>query len=206
MHIIEKYFLTLLPLQREQFSQLGPLYHYWNNRINLISRKDIDNLYLHHVLHSLSIARFIHFKPGAIIIDAGTGGGFPGIPLAIINPNVNFILVDSIAKKIKAVESVIREIGLMNCEVRNLRLEQLPDKGDFVVSRAVGVIPKLYGWTKKNIIPGGNHEIKNGLLALKGGNLEKELKFKDRDVIVIELKEYFKEVYFNDKKLVYIPR
>jgi len=206
MHIIEKYFLTLSPLQKEQFLQLGPLYHYWNNRINLISRKDIDNLYFHHVLHSLSIAKFINFKPGATIIDAGTGGGFPGIPLAILNPLVNFILVDSISKKIRVVEAIIHEIGLVNCKVRNLRLEQLPDKSDFVVCRAVAEIPKLFGWVKKNIIPGGTHELRNGLLALKGGNLEKELKYIDSGVIIFDLKEHFKEGFFDDKKLVYIPR
>jgi 16S rRNA (guanine527-N7)-methyltransferase len=206
MHIIEKYFLTLLPLQSEQFSQLGPLYNYWNNRINLISRKDIDNLYLHHVLHSLSIAKFINFKPEATVIDAGTGGGFPGIPLAILHPHVNFILVDSIEKKIRVVDAIIHEIGLMNCVVRNLRLEKLPDKCDFVVCRAVAELPKLFCWINKNIIPGGTHKLKNGLLALKGGNLEKEIKSVDSGVIVFDLKEYFNEAFFDDKKLVYIPR
>src|SRR3989304_3408053 len=175
MQNLEKYFGPLSTRQSERFLQLGPLYNYWNERINIISRKDIGNLYLHHILHSLSIAKTIRFIPGTVVIDAGTGGGFPGIPLAVFFPDVHFILVDSITKKIRIVETVIRETGLDNCEIRNVRLEDLNDKADFVVCRAVAEIPILFGWVKKNIIPGGVNTLKNGLFALKGGNLEEEI-------------------------------
>ena len=141
MQIIQKYFPFLTPLQVKQFSELGPLYELWNQRINVISRKDIENLYEHHVLHSLAIAGIISFKPGTRIIDAGTGGGFPGIPLAILFPDSQFILVDSIAKKIKVTDAIIRETGLLNCTAKNLRLEDLRDKADFVVCRAVTGYP-----------------------------------------------------------------
>jgi 16S rRNA (guanine527-N7)-methyltransferase len=185
---------------------LEPLYHYWNQRINVISRKDIDHLYLRHVLHSLSIARIITFNTGSVIIDAGTGGGFPGIPLAIMFPDVHFVLVDSIAKKIRVVEAVIRETGLENCVAMNIRLEELTKKADFVVCRAVTTIPRLFGWVKKNIIGGGNHTLKNGLLALKGGNLDAELKPVEPELQVFDLKDIFGEAFFETKKLVYIPR
>ena len=185
--------------------QLGPLYALWNQRINVISRKDIDHLYLHHVLHSLSVARIIQFKAGSVIIDAGTGGGFPGIPLAILFPEVQFVLVDSIAKKIRVVETIIRETGLDNCVAINTRLEALTNQADFVVCRAVTEIPRLFGWVRKNIIPGGRHELKNGLLALKGGDLESELRTLVKDVHVFNLKDYFEEEYFETKKLVYLP-
>ncbi|MBN1790381.1 MAG: 16S rRNA (guanine(527)-N(7))-methyltransferase RsmG [Bacteroidales bacterium] len=206
MQNIEKYFPTLTSRQTEQFSQLGPLYHYWNQQINVISRKDMDHLYLHHILHSLSIARIIRFKPGSVIMDAGTGGGFPGIPLAILFPDVHFILVDSIAKKIRVVDTLLREVKLTNCETRNLRLEALKENVDFVVCRAVTDIPKLFGWAKRNIMPGGNHVLKNGLLALKGGDLREELKPMGTGVKVYNLGEYFFEPYFETKKLVYVPR
>jgi 16S rRNA (guanine527-N7)-methyltransferase len=205
MQNLEKYFGPLSNRQSELFIQLGSLYNYWNERINIISRKDIGNLYLHHILHSLSIAKAIRFIPGTIVIDAGTGGGFPGIPLAILFPDVHFILVDSIAKKIRVVETVIRETGLNNCEVRNLRMEDTNDKADFVVCRAVAEIPVLFGWVKKNIIPGGKNTLKNGLLALKGGNLEDEIKPMGPGVIVYNLGAYFSEVFFETKKLVYVP-
>jgi 16S rRNA (guanine527-N7)-methyltransferase len=206
MQIIEKYFTPLSLQQTEQFALLGPLYNFWNQQINVISRKDIQNLYLHHVLHSLSVGRIIQFKPRSVILDAGTGGGFPGIPLAILFPEAHFILVDSIAKKIRIVETIIREIGLHNCEARNGRLEILTDQCDFVVCRAVTEIPKLFSWVKKNIMPGGNHVLKNGLLALKGGNLEAELRSMRTGVKVFNLGELFEEEFFETKKLVHVPK
>jgi 16S rRNA (guanine527-N7)-methyltransferase len=205
MQIIQKYFTLLSAQQTDQFLHLGPLYSFWNSRINVISRKDIENLYLHHVLHSLGMARVIRFNTGSVVIDAGTGGGFPGIPLAILYPEVHFILVDSIAKKIRVVEAVIHEIGLKNCETRNLRLEELEDKADFVVCRAVTEIPKLYGWIKKNIVSGGTNNPENGLLALKGGELSDELKPMGSGVKVFNLSDYFSEAFFETKKLVYVP-
>jgi 16S rRNA (guanine527-N7)-methyltransferase len=205
MQTITKYFAHLTIRQARQFNQLGPLYHFWNERINVISRKDIINLYLHHVLHSLSIARIVQFEPGTAIIDAGTGGGFPGIPLAILFPEVRFTLVDSVAKKIRVVETITGEIGLDNCSIRNVRLEELSDKADFVVCRAVAEIPKLYCWVKKNIIPGGSHGLKNGLLALKGGDLDTELKSMGNNVQIFNLKDFFQEDFFETKKLVHVP-
>jgi 16S rRNA (guanine527-N7)-methyltransferase len=204
MQIVQKYFPALTPQQVEQYSQLQSLYTYWNERINVISRKDIENLYLHHVLHSMAISRIISFRTGTVVMDAGTGGGFPGIPLAILFPDVHFILVDSIAKKVRVVESIIREIRIGNAEVRNIRLEGLHENSDFVVCRAVADIPVLYGWIKTNIVPGGFNDLPNGLLALKGGELDKELRVMKQEVKVYPLNEYFSETYFETKKLVYV--
>jgi 16S rRNA (guanine527-N7)-methyltransferase len=206
MQIIEKYFPDLTSEQMEQYSQLGPLYNFWNERINVISRKDIVNLYEHHVLHSLSFSRIISFLPGTTIIDAGTGGGFPGIPLAILYPEAHFILTDSITKKTRVAETISREIGLTNCEIRNIRLEEMKVKADFVLCRAVTTIPKLFSWVKKNIIPGGIHGLPNGLLALKGGELDEELSPIGSCAEVYNLSDYFTERYFETKKLVYVPR
>jgi 16S rRNA (guanine527-N7)-methyltransferase len=205
MQTLAKYFPQLTPRQTEQFSRLGALYALWNQRINVISRKDIENLYLHHVLHSLSIARIISFKNGTTIIDAGTGGGFPGIPLAILFPEVQFTLVDSIAKKIRVVEAIRSEIGLANVDARNLRLEELTTQADFVVCRAVAEIATLFGWVRKNIRTAGFNTLGNGLLALKGGDLHAELN-DIKNTRVFNLSDYFAEPFFETKKLVYLPR
>lgn len=203
IHLIEKYFPKLTAIQTDQFSRLFPLYSEWNQRINVISRKDIEHLYLHHILHSLSIAQIIQFKPSTQIIDAGTGGGFPGVPLAIMFPECHFILNDSIRKKIHVVQEIVRQTGIKNCETRNVRMEELKEKADFVVSRAVTEVPKLIAWIGKNIKPGGNNVLKNGLLVLKGGELADELK--TLNYKIYNLNEYFDEPFFETKKLVHIP-
>ncbi len=205
MQTIAQYFPQLTPRQTEQFSRLGELYALWNQRINVISRKDIENLYLHHVLHSLSIARIIRFTAGTTIIDAGTGGGFPGIPLAILFPEVQFTLVDSIAKKIRVVDAIRSDIELANVEARNQRVEELTTQADFVVCRAVAEIATLFGWVKKNIRAGGINTLENGLLALKGGDLTAELNA-IKNARVFNLSNYFTEPFFETKKLVFITR
>jgi 16S rRNA (guanine527-N7)-methyltransferase len=205
MDLLQKYFPSLSSRQIAQFAQLGPLYESWNRRINVISRKDIDRLYLRHVLHSLAIARVIQFRAGSVILDAGTGGGFPGIPLAIMFPEAQFVLADSIAKKIRVVENIILETGLKNCTAINGRVEEISRSADFVVCRAVAEIPRLYNWIRKDLLPGGQHELGNGLLALKGGDLEAELKPMGNRVKVFDLKDFFEESFFETKKLVYVP-
>lgn len=201
--VIGKYF-RLSEIQASRFAQLEPLYKEWNEKINVISRKDIENLYVHHVLHSLAIAKIISFLPGTIVIDAGTGGGFPGIPLAILFPEARFILTDSIRKKIRVVEAITAELGLDNCEPRNIRLEELKDKGDFVVCRAVTELPVLLKWTEKNIVPGGRHSLENGLLALKGGELSDEVSKIKKEVVTYNLSDHFSEDFFQTKRLVHI--
>jgi len=205
MQVIEKYFPSLSAVQKEQFNLLREVYAYWNARINVISRKDTGNLYTHHVLHSLSVARVITFRPGTVILDAGTGGGFPGIPLAVYFPQVKFILADSIAKKMKVVEAVISELKLQNCQPVTGRIEEPGKQVDFVVVRAVNDLATLLKWTRNRIIPGGHHTLKNGLLALKGGELESELKAVTRAASVFNLNDYFSEPFFETKKLVHIP-
>jgi len=165
----------------------------------------MENLYLHHVLHSLAIAKIIPLNRGTIVLDAGTGGGFPGIPLSIYFPEVKFILADSIAKKIKVVDAVIKSLGLTNCETRTERVEKLSDRVDFVTVRAVTSIATLVKWTSKNIIPGGTHDLKNGLIALKGGELEDELGPLKATATVFHLGDFFTETFFETKKLVHIP-
>jgi 16S rRNA (guanine527-N7)-methyltransferase len=206
MQVIEKYFPSLSPVQKEQIQALQPVYAYWNARINVISRKDMENLYIHHVLHSLSIAKIIAFKSGAVILDAGTGGGFPGIPLAVYFPQVKFILADSVAKKMKVVEALIRELKLDNCLPINERIEKLNKKVDFVVARAVTDLSTLLKWTGRNIVPGGSHTLKNGLLALKGGELNKELNTISAAATLFNLSDYFSEPFFETKKLVHVVR
>ena len=202
--IIKHYFPSITEHQQDQFEQLFPLYTEWNEMINVISRKDIDNLMLHHVLHSLAIAKFIEFKPGTEVLDVGTGGGFPGIPLAILFPEVNFHLVDSIGKKIKVVQGVADSLGLKNITATHGRAEDVDGEFEFIVSRAVTRLLPFYGWVKKKISPNSYHDLKNGLLCLKGGDLMEELKELERKHKVFHLSKHFKEEFFETKKLVHV--
>lgn len=203
MEVIEKYFTSLSENQKESFKQLGPLYRIWNDKINVISRKDIDQLYLRHVLHSLSIAKYIAFNPGQNVLDVGTGGGFPGIPLAILFPETKFTLVDSIQKKIKVVEAVIDSLDLKNAEAKQIRAENISGKYDFVVCRAVASLPKLIQWTKKIIVTSPDENCAFGLIALKGGDLSSELDPRYRSC-TIEIQRYFEEDFFQTKKIVHV--
>jgi len=201
---IKTYFPALTALQKEQFDALEGLYADWNEKINVISRKDIGNLALHHILHSLSIARYISFVPGTRIIDVGTGGGFPGIPLAIFFPDVNFLLVDSIGKKIRVAGAVAKEIGLSNVEVIHTRVEDEKRKFHFIVSRAVMPLPDLIRVTRKNIATEQINALPNGIICLKGGDLTAELQPYRRMADEILLSKYFSEPFFQTKKLVYV--
>ena len=203
MEIILKYFPDLLEKQIKQFSQLQELYNEWNFQINVISRKDMGNLYLNHVLHSLAIAKVISFSDGTKVLDVGTGGGFPGIPLAILFPNVDFLLVDSIGKKIKVVNEVANSIGLKNLRAEHKRAEQVNGQFDFVVSRAVTRIKIFQQWVKKRISTKQNNTIFNGIIYLKGGDLIEELKG-IKNVDVYEISDFFEEDFFETKKVVYI--
>ena len=203
--IIEKYFPHLTPEQQRQFDMLGSLYTEWNERINVISRRDIEQLYEHHVLHSLGIARYITFRPGTRILDVGTGGGFPGIPLAILFPECQFLLINSIGKKIKVATAVATPLGVSNVKLlqENARLER--GKFDFVVSRAVMAAPELVQIVQKNVAREQRNALPNGLLCLKGGELAEELKPFHRKAQVWNLSEEFEEEFFETKKVVYIP-
>lgn len=205
MQIIEKYFPELTDNQRNQFDQLLELYTEWNEKVNVVSRKDIHNIYERHVLHSLGIAKNFQFKAGSKILDVGTGGGFPGIPLAIMFPESNFHLVDSIAKKITVVNGVSESLGLTNITAEQIRAEKIKDEYDFVVSRAVTRIDVLFRWIRDIISHNHNHEFKNGLICLKGGDLKEEFaKFK-RHYRFYDLSELFEEEFFETKKVVYVP-
>ncbi|MHA7830420.1 MAG: 16S rRNA (guanine(527)-N(7))-methyltransferase RsmG [Flagellimonas sp.] len=203
--LVFKYFTTLNYEQREQFARLDALYKDWNQKINVVSRKDIDELYLRHVLHSMGIAKIQAFNEGAHILDVGTGGGFPGIPLAILFPNVNFTLVDAIGKKIKVVNEVVEGLGLENVKTHHSRVEDIPGQFDFIVSRAVAAMPTFVHWTKGKIKKDSAHHRKNGILYLKGGDLTEELKGYET-VQVFDLNEYFEEDFFETKKVVYLPQ
>lgn len=204
MDIILKYFADITNSQREQFEALGALYREWNSKINVISRKDIDNLYVNHILHSLAIAKFVGFNDGAKIIDIGTGGGLPGIPLAIFFPNVEFLLVDRIRKKVSVAENIAFEIGLANVECRQADIAEIRQTADFVVSRAVMELPKLVSAIRKNVAKESHHSIPNGLICLKGGNLDEETKLVKRKVILQNISDYFEEPFFETKKIVYV--
>ena len=201
---IFEYFPNLSENQKEQFEKLEELYKDWNQKINVVSRKDIDELYLRHVLHSLGIAKFITFNEGSKILDVGTGGGFPGIPLAILFPEAHFTLVDSIGKKIKVVDEVVEGLQLANVKTINARVEEIPGQFDFIVSRAVAAMPTFVHWVKGKIKKESTHSIRNGILYLKGGDLLEELKdYKTAEVY--KLTDYFKEDFFETKKMVYLP-
>ena len=203
--LIKKYFPEITEQQEAQFDKLLPLYTEWNEKINVISRKDIENLMLHHVLHSLAIAKFLPFRPGTEVLDVGTGGGFPGIPLAILFPEVQFLLVDSIGKKIKVVEGVAEALGLSNVQARHMRAEDVDQDFEFIVSRAVTRLTPFYYWVKNKISPNHFHTQRNGLLLLKGGELTEEIAELGKKVKVTDLTTYFKEDFFDTKKLVYVP-
>lgn len=199
------YFPGLSEKQKEQLKALYPLYVDWNAKINVISRKDIDNLYLHHVLHSLGIVKMLRFTEGSSVMDLGTGGGFPGIPLAIFFPNVRFHLIDSIGKKIKVGQAVADAIGLKNISFRHCRGEEEKDKFDFVVSRAVMPLADLVKIVRKNISDKQQNALPNGLICLKGGELQHEILPFRKKAVTINLSDYFKESFFDTKKVVYTP-
>lgn len=205
MDIILKYFPDLTDIQKEQFSALYDLYVDWNSKINVISRKDIENLYVHHVLHSLGIAKVIRFASGSRILDVGTGGGFPGIPLAILFPESQFLLVDSIGKKIKVATEISASIGLKNISFRHARAEEIKEKFDFVVSRAVMPLGDLVKIVRKNISHEQKNPLPNGLICLKGGELEKEILPFNKYAEVDNLNSFFEEEFFETKKVVYLP-
>lgn len=205
MNCILKYFPLLDSGQIKLFEQLQPLYAEWNAQINVISRKDFPAFYERHVLHSLAIAKFIRFMPGTKILDVGTGGGFPGIPLAIFFPEVKFHLIDSIGKKIKVVKNVIHSLQLQNITAQQIRAELLNEKYDFVVSRAVTRLPEFVPWVGKNIAKKQINAIPNGIVYLKGGNIIEEIKSFKKNIFVQDLAEYFDENFFETKKLIHLP-
>ncbi len=202
--IIYHYFNQLTEKQKNQIEKLFKVYSYWNAQINVISRKDLDEFYERHVLHSLSIAKVINFSPSSNILDIGTGGGFPGIPLAILFPDCKFTLVDSIGKKIKVVQEVAEELGLSNVTAIKSRAEDIDEKFDFIVSRAVTEMPKFLTWTKDKISTKQKNELKNGILYLKGGDLTEEMKGIKKEIKYYELKNMFNEEFFDTKKVVYL--
>ena len=204
MEHINKYFPNITPEQRDRFAALDALYRDWNSKINVISRKDIDNLYEHHILHSLGIAKLIAFKPGTRIMDLGTGGGFPGIPLAIMFPDVQFHLVDSIGKKIRVCDEVRTALGLTNVTTEWNRAENVKDKFDFVVSRAVMPLADLVKLIRKNIAKESHNAMPNGLICLKGGELANEVMPMKSHTLITDLSDYFEEEFFETKKVVYV--
>jgi len=204
MKLIHTYFNDLSEAQIQQFTQLESLYKDWNLKINVVSRKDIDELYLRHVLHSLGIAKVQGFLPGSKILDVGTGGGFPGIPLAILFPETEFHLVDSIGKKIKVVEEVRDGLGLQNVKVTNARVETIDDQYDFIVSRAVAQMETFVRWVKGKVLKNSNHQLKNGILYLKGGDLTEELA-NYSTATIYPLSDYFSEDFYVTKSVVHLP-
>ena len=205
MDIMQKYFPDLTEEQNRQFLLLQSLYEEWNNKINVISRKDIDQLYERHVLHSLAIAKIIRFKDKTSILDVGTGGGFPGIPLAILFPKCSFHLVDSIGKKIKVVQEISLALNLKNITSEQIRAEKIKNKYDFIVSRAVTAFPAFYNWVRTKVKHESKNELKNGILYLKGGDLNEELKDFKSKIITFEISDFFTEPFFETKKIIYLP-
>ncbi|MBX7140997.1 MAG: 16S rRNA (guanine(527)-N(7))-methyltransferase RsmG [Chitinophagales bacterium] len=203
MKLVEKYFPGLAAEQKKRFDLLPAIYGEWNAKINVISRKDIEHLEERHILHSLAIARFISFKPGTRVLDVGTGGGFPGIPLAIFFPEVKFHLADSVGKKIKVVEEAVKSTGLKNVTAEKARAEDLKMNFDFIVSRAVAPMKEIYDWTRHLIAPQDQHAIANGWILLKGGDLSKEIMALKRKCSVVEVSTYFSESFFDKKAVVY---
>jgi len=205
MDIIKKYFTNLTNKQESQLAALQDLYTDWNSKINLISRKDIGNLYEKHVLHSLGIAKVVRFSEGTRVMDAGTGGGFPGIPMAILFPDVQFLLLDSIGKKIRTAEDIARQIGLENAECRQARVEDEKQMFDFIISRALMPIADLARTARKNISRNQQNAVPNGFFFLKGGDLNEEIKPFKKLAIVYPLSDYFEEEFFKTKKVIYLP-
>ena len=205
MDIILKYFPNLTERQRQQFAALLPLYEEWNAQINVISRKDMEHFYEHHVLHSLSIAKAMSFAPMTEVLDVGTGGGFPGVPLAILFPDARFTLIDSIGKKIKVVSDVIGRLGLANTKAMQIRAEELDGEYDFVVSRAVTTLGEFVPWVKKKISKSQYNTLHNGILYLKGGDLKNELFPFRHKVQTWDISQWFSEEFFETKKVIYLP-
>lgn len=203
--IILKYFPDITPRQKEQFDALPALYEDWNSKINVISRKDMDNFMEHHVLHSLAIAKVQPFKSMAEILDVGTGGGFPGIPLAIMFPESRFHLVDSIGKKIKVVSDVAQQLDLKNVRAEQIRAEQIQGEYDFVVSRAVTDLSEFTKWVRGKLSPSHYHQLKNGILYLKGGDLTQELAPFGKKITTWDISQYYEEEFFETKKVIYLP-
>ena len=204
MEILTKYFTDLTDQQLDQFGRLRSLYTDWNSKINVISRKDIEQLYERHVLHSLAIAKVIQFKPGTTVLDVGTGGGFPGIPLAIFFPETSFMLIDSIGKKIKVVNEVALALNLPNVKAEHVRVEDVKQKFDFVVSRAVTAFPGFISMVRTNVSSHGFNELANGILYLKGGDFEEEIAPFRKQIQVFKLQNFFREEFFETKSLIYM--
>lgn len=208
MKLIKAYFPNLSEVQYQQLEKLGQLYKEWNDKINVISRKDIDNVYNHHILHSMAIAKFIQFKPAANILDLGTGGGLPGIPMAILFPETQFRLIDGTRKKITVVQAIKEELGLKNVVARHIRAEEMKERFDFVICRAVASLDKLFQWSTPLLSKKERHAFPNGLITLKGGDLEAEVEMLPRGtyVDIVPLSHYYLEPFFEEKAIVYVQR
>ncbi len=202
---ILKYFPNLTPEQITCFEKMGPLYHEWNGKINVISRKDIDSLYEKHILHALAIAKFITFRAGTSVLDVGTGGGFPGIPLAVLFPTTRFVLIDPIGKKIKVVQAVAEALGLKNVIALQTRVQEVKEEFDFVISRAVTAFPPFVELVKKNIAVKPQNSFPNGIIYLKGGDFQEEISKFKKTIVVTDISGFFNEPYFETKKVIYLP-